>query len=280
VNPSAESEPLVSSGFTRQSEPTHELKFLLSAELAREVERWARAELAPDHASRAGAKDSPSHVACLVSTICFDTPELDVYHRSRGHRKHTFRTRRYDDAPWLWLEKRSRRRDRVSMRRVAIPDSELVHTASDPSDQKERESPWPGAWFRDELEARGLVPACRITSRRSEFFGRCILASSSPSFEEPIHLTLDRDVRGVAFHDRTTRSHAIPQPEPGSASDSASDRALTDLVVLKLKCRRELPERVKSLILDLRLSPSPFSKYRRCMDAWMTVATPAETADA
>lgn len=259
MKPMADSELLGSLTCARESEPVWEIKFLLSAALAEEVERWACEHLASDARSAAGGRCAS---ASLVSTLCLDTPELDLFHRSQGYRRRSFRVRRYGDAPWLWLERRTRRRGRVSTRRVAIPDRELDRLAGSPDefDGHGRGTPqpeWIGAWFHERLHARRLRPACWIGSSRTAFEG--------PLSGEPIRLSLDREVRGSLVGESSSN--------PWSALDLDAShhgsRPLTDCAVLELKVAHAIPHAFKSLMFALRLSPSSFSKYRRCQEVWM-----------
>src|SRR6516164_4946790 len=140
-----------------------ELKFLLDEARAQEVESWARVRLALDPHG-----DPALGGAYLTTSLYFDTPELDVYHRSRGYKRRKFRVRRYGAAPWAFLERKSKWGDRVEKRRAAVPGEELALLANPMSVVT-----WPGHWFHRRLVARRLGPACRVSYHRTAYVGAC-----------------------------------------------------------------------------------------------------------
>lgn len=216
----------------------YELKFDVDEAVAARVEEWARRRLAPDpHA------DSALGGAYRTTTLYFDTPALDVYHRTTGYRTRKFRVRRYGMMTWVFLERKTKRGDAVRKRRAAVPDTEVAMLA-------EAKAPpdWAGAWFHRRVHARGLRPACRIAYLRTAHVGDCA--------EGALRLTLDREVRGVmAQHWRAT-------------SVEGGLPLLHGRVILELKFLNALPLPFKELVEKLSLAPSPVSKYRLCVEAW------------
>lgn len=218
--------------------PAFEIKFPLTESAAGEVEAWARGHLIPDphgEAALGGAYRT-------VSLYC-DTPELDVYHGSPAYRRRKFRVRQYGDTPAAFLERKSKRGDRVAKRRVTVPFEELALLAD-----AETPADWAGHWFHRRLTLRRLVPACRVAYERTAFFGECA--------EGPLRLTLDRGVRGVPAHE-----WSLGPVEGGQL-------LLPGRVILELKFRSALPMPFKELMTGLGLNPGPVSKYRLCREAW------------
>jgi hypothetical protein len=230
--------------------PAFELKFLLDDARAYEVEAWARQHLAPDPHG-----DPSLGGAYRTTSLYFDTPELDVYHRSALYKRRKFRVRCYGAAPWAFLERKSKWGDRVAKWRTAIPQEELAGLAHPMSLVT-----WPGHWFHRRLLTRRLGPACQIVYQRTAYVGSCP--------EGPLRLTLDRRVHGIL-----TDEWSLAPFEGGLP-------LLTGQVILELKFRAALPAPFKEVIADLRLSPRSVSKYRLCREAWGAPASLREVADA
>jgi hypothetical protein len=231
-------------------EPAFELKFLLEPARAREVESWARGRLSLDPHG-----DPALGGAYRTTSLYFDTPELDVYHRSPSYKRRKFRLRRYGSAPWAFLERKSKWGDQVEKRRTAVPEGELPFLALPASLVS-----WPGHWFHRRLLMRRLLPACRVVYQRTAHVGACP--------EGPLRLTLDR------------RLHGILTGEWGLGPAEGGLPLLAGQVILELKFRRALPAPFKALVGDLRLTPTPVSKYGLCRRAWEAVAAPREAVDA
>jgi hypothetical protein len=230
--------------------PAFELKFLLDEARAQEVEVWARVRLALDPHG-----DPALGGAYLTTSLYFDTPGLDVYHRSPGYKRRKFRLRRYGAAPWAFLERKSKWGDRVRKRRTPLPDEELALLAHPMSVVT-----WPGHWFHRSLLARRLVPACRVSYQRTAYVGACAAG--------PLRLTLDRRVRGASASDW------------GLAPPEGALPLLRGQAILELKFHSALPGPFRELVEGMRLSPSGVSKYRRGREAWGLSAPGREAADA
>lgn len=217
--------------------PAYELKFLVDEDRAQEVEAWARRRLVPDPHG-----DPALGGAYQTTTLYFDTPGLDVYRRTPSYRRRKYRVRRYDSAPWVFLERKSKWGDRVAKRRVLVPTAELPLLAGTVAPPE-----WPGHWFHGQLLPRDLLPACRIAYLRTAFVGACA--------EGPLRLTLDRQTRSAGAEGWRLDTFKGGRP------------FLTGRVILELKFRTALPALFKALVQELRLNPSPASKYRLCREA-------------
>src|SRR5689334_15123814 len=99
---------------------SRELKFILAPDDARRLTVWARENLQPDpHGS------GPSHDEYDTSTIYFDTPALDVFHRRGSFGRSKLRIRRYDREPVVFLERKMRTSDMLAKRRTTVPLSRV-----------------------------------------------------------------------------------------------------------------------------------------------------------
>jgi hypothetical protein len=230
--------------------PAYELKFLLDDALAAEVEAWARRRLALDpHA------DPALGGAYRTTTLYCDTPEHDVYRRTGSYGRRKFRLRRYGQSAQVFLERKSKRGDRVRKRRTAVPADELALLAHPLS-----VTTWPGHWFHRRLLVRRLCPACHVTYDRLAFVGA--------GGEGPLRLTLDRRLAGWPAGAWTLTPAGVARP------------FLTGHLILEFKYRAVLPAPFKELIGAFRLGPAPVSKYRLCLEAWGLAPAPGRTAHA
>jgi hypothetical protein len=215
--------------------PAYEMKFLLTESEAKAVEhRLVDCMTIDPHADPTLAN------AYRVTSIYFDTPRLDVYHRTDGYRVHKFRIRRYGNDTDLFLERKSKKSGRVWKQRSGITLAHL-HQVSDLT------LDWCGAWFAHELAKRQLSPVCAVTYQRSAWIG------SGP--DGAIRVTMDRAVRG-----QTAKGLEI-EPFGGGSP------LLHGEVIVEFKFLQTMPLFFKEIIESMKLSPSAASKYRRCAAA-------------
>lgn len=217
--------------------PAFEVKFLLADALAAQVQAWAHRHMQLD-----AYGDPQRDGAYQTTTLYLDTPERDVFHRSPKHRRRKFRLRRYGSETRVYLERKSRRGDRVQKWRSDVPLEELAALATN-----EYPAGWSGVWFLERTQARALRPACRMTYERTAFVQRID--------EGALRLTLDRQIRGIA----TSDWDLLPL--------AAGHAILPGQVICELKFRSGLPQLFKELIQQLQLEAGSVSKYRRMMVA-------------
>jgi hypothetical protein len=219
----------------RGAGPAFEVKFILPLAQAAEAETWARARLIPDPHGNDG-------VYRTVSLYC-DTPAFDVYHRTPGYRRRKYRIRRYQGGPFVHLERKTRRGERVAKKRSVLPLGSLpLLEGGDP------EPGWEWAWFPRQVRFRNLAPRARVAYTRTAFFGE------SP--EGPMRLTIDRDLRG--------------EPAAGWAPEdfTGGKELLPGRAVVEMKYAAVLPGLFRDLLGRLPASLGAASKYRLCMAAW------------
>ena len=214
-----------------------EMKFLLDEVQARDVERLIAGRLAPDPHGEPALEN-----AYRISTIYCDTPAFDVFRRLGPHRRRKYRLRRYGDESLIYLERKTKRGERVRKRRSTIDRRELDVLCGFSTDTE-----WPGSWFHRQLVRRRLEPVCCVRYLRTAYVGL--------GDEGPLRLTFDRHIRGTLVRDW----------DLNPASDGTP--VWEGLVVCEFKFRGSLPGVFKSAIESLALAPSGASKYRNCFQA-------------
>lgn len=230
------------------SGPAFEMKFLIDESLAQQVEAWGHARLQLD----------PNGIDELnggyrTTTLYTDTPTLDVYRKSRKFRSRKYRVRRYGDADWLYVERKTKRGEQVAKRRSRIVAADLGALGLPTTDET-----WDGAWFRDCLRRRQLEPVSQITYERLAFGGQCE--------EGPLRLTFDRNIHGTIIADWTLAPFA------------SGPLLLNGFVIMELKFRTALPSPFKLLVQEFQLTSTTVSKYRLCREQNGAVPTETESS--
>src|SRR5579872_4547231 len=145
--------------WTAGDAPAFEMKFLLSEAHAREVESRLAGRLARDPHS-----DAALEYAYRIATIYCDTPGLDVYHRRGRHANRKYRLRQYGSESLVFLERKTKRGERVRKRRSHIESSELSALAKFSTDPA-----WSGHWFHQQLLRPQLEPVCAVQYLRTAY---------------------------------------------------------------------------------------------------------------
>lgn len=205
-----------------------ELKFLVDAAQAAGVLEWARATLKPDPFA-----DSDGHYA--TRTLYLDTPELNVYNRQPGYKVAKYRIRRYGEDECLALERKRRRGNKVRKLRTFVDGAELPGVGKPVAIEGDA-----AQWFRDEVGAKRLEPACLVEYDRNAFMG------------DGVRVTLDRNIRSANSR--------------GWSLDGA-DWTPLEATVLEMKFADTLPAMLRPVLIAHRLTPTQFSKYRTAMTA-------------
>jgi len=217
--------------------PAYELKFLLDDARASAVaSRLAgRLHLDPHSNPELGG-------AYRISTVYCDTSSRAVFHQLGAHRRRKYRLRRYGNESHVYLERKTKRGERVRKRRVTIDDRELAALSQFSSDPE-----WPAHWFHRQLVKRALEPVCSVQYVRTAYVGT--------SDEGPLRLTFDREIR----------ARLVNNWSPAWGDDGIP--VLSGLVVCEFKFRGALPTVFKAVIQELGLEPTGVSKYRNCFRA-------------
>jgi len=208
----------------------HEIKFLLPLDKAESVLAWARRELDPDPHGNGDHSDE-----YLVQSIYFDTPQWHVFRKIGSYGRAKYRVRRYNDADWLFLERKLKRGGIVRKRRSEIGIAELPSLAQLAK----------AGWYDARLNLRQLLPTCYIEYHR--------VARQKITPEGMLRLTVDRALR---FDTDVQLAWPAQRGEP----------FLKENAILELKYPR-LPALAKRIIEEFNLNPGPASKYRMALRA-------------
>jgi hypothetical protein len=214
----------------------YELKFLLWAEQADEVEAWARARLLLDPHG-----DPALGGAYHTTTLYCDTAASHVYWRAPSYRKRKFRLRRYGSESLVYLERKTKRGERVAKRRGVAGLADLARLDRPPGPDD-----WPGDWFHRQLAARQLRPAALVAYERVALFGEVPAGG--------YRLTFDRRLRAASW-----RHWSLAGPD-GAAF-------LGGHAIMEMKFRTALPALFRDLLGLFRLDPGAVSKYRLGLSA-------------
>lgn len=218
----------------------YELKFLLPVQTAEEVLARARQEMFPDpHAEQALGED-----CYRVYSLYFDTAELAVYHRRGWYGRQKLRIRRYGESSQVFLERKTRRADRVRKRRVQIGQAELSWLA----EPNGGFPGWPGEWFQRRLANRRLEPRMLVAYHRS--------ARVSITSQGLARLTVDRQIC------------CCPAAGLRVMPFSGGRLLLEGYNIVEFKFSGFLPGLFKRLMHELHLLPTAVSKYRLSVATW------------
>jgi hypothetical protein len=80
-----------------------EIKFVIDTSLASEIQQWMRANLEPDENGTGPFGDEYA-----TSSLYFETPKFDVFHRRGSYGRSKYRIRRYGLADSMFLERKFR----------------------------------------------------------------------------------------------------------------------------------------------------------------------------
>jgi hypothetical protein len=226
-----------------------ELKFLVSERQAPDLREWARAHLARD------SFGSGSHGDDYTTTsLYFETPGFDVYHRRGSYGRSKFRIRRYGLADVVFLERKFRTGRLLAKRRTTVSIPEMEHLAGSSPVRT-----WPGYWFHRRVLLRRLNPLIQMSYDRTARVG---IAKAGP-----MRMTIDTNLRVLPMPDRAFI--------PGVGFPLIEGKC-----IVELKFRVDVPPLFKQLVETFKLSPSPISKYRIGLGALDYAPLTAEPADA
>jgi hypothetical protein len=213
-------------------EARYETKFLILSDKASDVVQWCGSRLDRDpHGGAAGDY--------RVSSLYFDSPDLEIYQMAQTGSVDKYRVRRYGSEDVLHLECKSKREGRTVKWRATVPASELpcVERAKGSED-------WAGGWFAEALLARALRPMCHVSYVRRAWSG-CVDG-------EDVRVTLDQDLR-------CERAAGLTARLPGVGM------LLVEGCVLEVKFTRSLPDAISRWTTALGCEPQRLSKYRRAV---------------
>ena len=208
-----------------------ELKFLIDEAQAPAMREWARAHLARDSFG-----SGPHGDDYTTTSLYFETPDFDVYHRRGSYGRSKFRIRRYGEADVVFLERKFRTSRLLAKRRTTVPILEMDHLASATPTPL-----WPGYWFHRRVLLRRLNPLIQMSYDR--------MARVAAARVGTMRMTVDTNLRVLPMPDRAFI--------PGVGFPLIEGKC-----IVELKYRVEVPALFKQLVETFKLAPSPVSKYR------------------
>ena len=208
-----------------------EMKFLLDERLASALREWARARLTRDSFG-----SGPHGDDYTTTSLYFETPQFDVYHRRGSYGRSKFRIRRYGEADIVFLERKFRTNRLLAKRRTTVPIAEMDHLAGPTPNRS-----WPGYWFHRRVMLRRLDPLIQMSYHRTARVGTAGAG--------PIRMTIDTNLRVLPMPDRAFI--------PGVGFPLIEGKC-----IMELKFRMHAPALFKELMDTFKLVPSPISKYR------------------
>lgn len=207
-----------------------ETKFLVPAAAGDAIREWARRHLMADPHGGGHAGDEYD-----TTTLYYDSPAFDVFHRRGSFGRSKYRVRRYGRHSQVFLERKLRRPGMLSKRRTLVPLGALARL-------DEPLFGWEGGWFQRRIELRQLRPVCEISYHR--------LARTGTGAHGPVRFTLDERL-------------VVSKATCAVFGDDADGLPfLKNQLVLELKYRFSAPPLFKQLVEAFALQPASVSKYR------------------
>jgi len=213
-----------------------EIKIVVDGALGVQIQDWARLNLDPDPYG-----SGPFGDQYLTTSLYFDTPNRDVFHRRGSFGRAKYRIRRYGQGAHVFLERKLRKPGLLVKRRTKVSIEDLRRLEDDSV------TDWGlGNWFRRRVVGRRLEPVCQLSYHR---VARGVMSSTGPA-----RLTVDDGIR-VAPIDRV-----------GFVSDPGLP-VLEGCMIVEMKFRAHMPVQFEALLEQFQVRPQAASKYRHGMAA-------------
>jgi hypothetical protein len=208
-----------------------EIKFVIDTSLASEIQEWMRANLEPDENGTGPFGDEYA-----TSSLYFETPKFDVFHRRGSYGRSKYRIRRYGLADSMFLERKFRTDRLLAKRRTSVPLTDFSYLEANEGDPE-----WAGYWFHRRLLVRQLHPLLQLSYDRTARLGA--------SGTGPVRMTIDFNLRVLPLPDRAFL--------PGTGFPMLEGQN-----IVELKYRVALPGLFKQLVERFKLKTQPVSKFR------------------
>jgi len=208
-----------------------EVKFLVDRRLQPEVLGWMRANLSADEHGSGEYGDEYK-----TTSLYFETPSFDVYHRHKSYGRSKYRIRRYGMLDFIFLERKFRTERLLAKRRTTVPVGDLERLASNEPDPE-----WKGYCFHRRILVRGLQPKIQMSYHR--------VARMAPTATGPLRVTFDTNLRVLPMPDRAFI--------PGTGLPILEDKC-----IIEVKYRVEIPPLIKLMATTFGLAVQAVSKYR------------------
>ena len=208
-----------------------EVKFLVDASMRPAIVEWSRENLRAD-----GNGMGPFHDEYLTTSLYFETPEFDVYHRKLSYGRSKYRARRYGMLDFVFLERKFRTDRLLAKRRTTVSLAEVQRLA-----EPEPDPSWRGYWFHRRILLRRLQPLTQMSYERVARIGQ------TP--HGLLRVTVDTNLRVLPMPDRAFI--------PGVGFPLIEDKC-----IVEVKYRVELPALIRRFAEQFKLQPMAVSKYR------------------
>lgn len=271
--------------YTKPTIQRIEMKFQLDPGMSAQVKDWARDHLGVDENCNAAASDSYD-----IRTLYLDTPELDLFHRTRviGLAKH--RIRRYGNEQTLWVETKRKKKQIVRKNRTAVFESDLrarlaapEFTCPEAIDLPKANGPLSNATRpKPTSEPRGTLPTSSL-----EALTNTAQVSSGETAADPwcgdwflkriterrlqpaVQIGYRRFARTSVLNGVNLRltidSHMSAGPVDGwnvTTDAACQDMAIGEYEILELKFNNQMPALFKKLLRTFPIPATGFSKFR------------------
>lgn len=208
-----------------------EIKFVVDVAMRPALLEWFRSNLQPD-----GYGTGPCHDEYVITSLYFETPEFDVYHRRASYGRSKFRARRYGLGDFVFLERKFRTDRLLAKRRTTVPLAEIQLLAESTPDPA-----WPGYWFHRRVLLRRLRPLTQMSYDR--------VARIGTTRHGAVRVTVDTNLRVLPMPDRAFI--------PGVGLPLIQDKC-----IVEVKYRVELPAIIRRFAETFKLEAVAVSKYR------------------
>ncbi|QDS94024.1 VTC domain protein [Roseimaritima multifibrata] len=262
-----------------------EMKFQLDADMSAQVKDWARDHLGVDENCNAAESDSYD-----IRTLYLDTPELDLFHRTRviGLAKH--RIRRYGNEQTLWVETKRKKKQIVRKNRTAVFESDLLarlsapefaspkaidlQNANGPLSNVTRPKPTSeprGTLASNSMEA--LTNTAQVFSEETAADPWCgdwfLKRIAERRLQPAVQIGYRRFARTSMLNGENLRltidSHMSTGPVDDwkvSTGGARQDLAIGEHEILELKFNNQMPALFKKLLRTFPIPATGFSKFR------------------
>lgn len=208
-----------------------EIKFLVDASMRADIVEWSRENLRAD-----GNGTGPFHDEYLTTSLYFETPDFDVFHRNRSYGRSKYRARRYGTLDFVFLERKFRTDRLLAKRRTTVSLPEVQRLAEPTADPT-----WRGYWFHRRVLLRRLQPLMQMSYER--------VARVAQAQHGLLRVTVDNNLRVLPMPDRAFI--------PGVGFPLIEDKC-----IVEVKYRVELPALIRRFAEEFKLQPMAVSKYR------------------
>lgn len=225
-----------------------ELKYLIDESQVERIREAIRPWCKPDSYGFGAGE-----LGYVIESLYLDTPSLMCFRDWEASAPHRFklRARTYGDDGPVNLEVKEKHRDVIRKTRVAIPRSDF-HEATSGFARPKVDSPW----HRRQVER--FASLAQQTGAEPKLLVRYFREAYGSHADGYARVTFDRKIEAQIMEDWDSTGH----PDHWISVDGAWNiDGIHSPVILELKCERQMPGWMASLIQSLSLVRQGFSKF-------------------